>query len=65
MGSTSGEIRGKSKIETYLKYTEEIEAVGNIFQDQHPDPRYKKECKRLMKQDPKSGEWVLRFHFHT
>ena len=42
MGGTNGEVRGQSKIETYLKYLEEVEGLGDTFQDRHPDPKYKK-----------------------
>ena len=38
MGGQSGETRGKSKIETYLKYERLIEGVGEIFQSRNPDP---------------------------
>ena len=65
MGGANGEIRAQSKIETYLKYVEKIESWGDTFQDHYPDPRYKSLCKRLMVQDPDSGEWVLHYHLHT
>ena len=29
------------------------------------DPKYKKRCKSLMKQDSETGEWVLIFRLHT
>lgn len=65
MGGTSGEIRGRSKIEVYLKYVEEVESCADTFGDRHPDPKYKKRCKELMAQDPETGEWVLPYHLHT
>jgi hypothetical protein len=65
MGGTSGEIRGKSKIETYLKYTEMVDNHKDILGDAHPDPKYKKICKKLMLQDQHTGEWVLQYHLHT
>lgn len=65
MGGTNGEVRGRSKAETYQKYAELVEGFGDIFQEHHPDPKYKKRCKELMVEDPEAGEWVLRYHLHT
>ena len=65
MGGQSGETRGKSKIEVYLKYERLIEGVGEIFQSRNPDPKNKKLCKKLMVWDPDTGEWVLYYHLHT
>ena len=65
MGGMTGEVRGQSKIETYLKYVAEVEGFGDMFQEHDPDPRNKKKCKSLMVQDPETGEWVLRYHLHT
>ena len=65
MGGASGEIRGESKIEVYLKYKEETEGFGEMFQDCNPDPKHKKLCKKKMFRDPESGEWVLYYYLHT
>ena len=65
MGGTSGEIRGRSKIEAYLKYANEVEGYGDLFLSHNPDPRNKKLCKSLMVQDPDAGEWVLWYRLHT
>jgi len=65
MGGLSGQIRGKSKIEVYLKYKEEVERLRGLFEDHRPDPSFKKFCKSLMFQDPSTGEWVLDYHLHT
>ena len=56
MGGHSGEIRGKSKIEVYLKYEEQIAGWGGLFEDRDPDPKNKKYCKKLMVWDPDTGE---------
>ena len=64
MGSIHGEIRGKSKIEVYLKYVDEIKKWDG-FNEHFPDAKRKKVCKNLMEQDPDSEEWVLRYRFHT
>jgi len=65
MGGLSGEVRGRSKGETYAKYLEEVLAAQEVFGDIKPDANYKKWCKSRMKQDLETGEWVLSFHFHT
>lgn len=65
MGGTHGEVRGKSKIATYLKYTEIVEHAKGIMDDAHPNPKYKKDCKKQMVQDPETGEWILQYHLHT
>ena len=61
----TGEVCGRSKIETYLQYAELVEAYGDTFLDHSPNPKNKKLCKKLMDQDPDTGEWVLHFHLHT
>jgi hypothetical protein len=65
MGGFRGEVRGESKIEVYIKYVAEIKRWGGTFNSHDPDAKYKKVGKNLMEQDPSSGEWVLRYHFHT
>lgn len=65
MGGTRGEVRGNSKIEAYLEYSELVDGYGDLFQTHIPDPKNKKLCKRLMDQDPETGEWVLRYRLHT
>jgi len=53
----SGELRGKTRIEVYLRYQ-------GLRQDDswdwHPDN--KKDTKKAMFRDPQTGEWVLRFY---
>ena len=65
MGGTYGEIRGSSKIQVYLNYLEETERMENTFTSKHPDPKYRKLCKKNMVWDPSTGEWVLYYHLHT
>jgi hypothetical protein len=62
MGGASGAIRGRTKIETYLRYVEETEKMEGSWD---PEPRLKKFCKRLMAKDPDTGEWVLPYHWHS
>jgi len=64
MGGMSGQIRGKSKIEVYLKYVEEAERCAGVFEDVYP-PKNKRACKSLMVQDQETGEWILRYRWHT
>lgn len=65
MGGTRGEVRGKSKVETYLKYVDLVEGYGDTFPDRIPDPAHKKHCKREMVLDPQTEEWVLYYRLHT
>jgi hypothetical protein len=65
MGGTSGEIRGRSKVETYLKYADFCEGIGSMMEDRNPDPAFKKYTKRQMVQAPETGEWVLYYHLHA
>ena len=59
------EVRGSSKIKVYSQYVEVIKGFGDIFLSHDPDPKYKKECKRRMEQDPHTGEWILQYRLHT
>lgn len=65
MGGTAGQVRRKSKIETYSAYVDVVEGYGETFQDRSPDPVNKKQCKREMVLDLETGEWVLHYHLHT
>ena len=65
MGGVINEVRESSKSETYRKYAELVDGYGETFQSHNPDPKYKKRCKSLMKQDSETGEWVLRYRLHT
>lgn len=65
MGGRVDEVRGSSKIEAYLAYVDEVESMGDMLPERDPDPRYKKECKSRMVQDPKTGEWILHYRLHT
>ena len=65
MGGMNGDVRRRSKAETYVAYAEMVEGFGEMFQTHIPDPAHKKECKRRMVQDPDTEEWVLHYHLHT
>ena len=53
MGGMSDEVRGPSKIKTYLEYMELVEEYGDMFQDHNPNPGNKKLCKKLMGSGPR------------
>ncbi len=63
MGGMFGEVRGATKIATYLNYDKQRKdwTEGTWL----PEPTHKKACYREMERDRENGEWVLRFHFHT
>lgn len=61
----TGEVRGKTKIEAYLKYLDLLEGAGDVFESYSPNPHNKKGCKEAMVRDPETREWVLHFHLHT
>ena len=63
MAGGNGSVRGKSKIETYLRYVETAEANGDW--SSIPDARHKKACEKAMTWDPDVEEWVLHFHLHS
>jgi len=54
MGGAYGEVRGATKKEA-------TDREGSWY----PDPAHKKDCKEEMERDPNTGEWVLRYHWHT
>jgi hypothetical protein len=60
MGGYSGEVRGSTKIETYLRYVEKCEEWEL---DHSPEPKNKKFCKKSMIWDQSKAEWVLEFRF--
>ena len=61
MGGYWGEVRGSTKIETYLAYVEQCEGWPGTHD---PDPSGKKWCYRQMERDPQTGEWTLRYRAH-
>jgi hypothetical protein len=63
VGGSTGEVRGETKVKTYLRCVEETKDW--LEGSWHPHPSFKKERKRLMERNQDTGEWVLRFRFHT
>lgn len=61
MGGTWGEVRGQTKIETYLRYVDRCEGWPGSH---YPTPTGKKWCYKQMQWDDKGEEWVLSFRFH-
>lgn len=66
MGGMHGYARGKTKIECYLNFRrevnrKEIEEETDLTMDAGTGT--KKELYRQMQKDPKTGKWVLFYHF--
>ncbi len=61
MGTTRGEIRGKTKAEVWEKYQTAKIREGGVFLVHYPSNR--KKAASQMKKDPKTDEWVLKFIF--
>jgi hypothetical protein len=66
MGGTAGEIRGKTKLETYKKFRasinrKQVEDRTGLYMDAGASG--KQDLYRSMKKDLATGEWVLYFHF--
>jgi len=60
MGGYGGEVRGKTKIETYLRYVDKCEEWDLAHS---PEPKHKKYCKKAMVWDEQRREWILEFRF--
>lgn len=66
MGGTGGTVRGKTKIECYLKFRksvnrQKIEDSTGLYMDAGTGT--KAELYKQMKKDAKTDEWVLYYHF--
>ena len=66
MGGTGGFVRGKTKLETYKKFREEverkeIEEETGLYMDAGTGG--KAELYKDMKWDEETEEWVLYYHF--
>ena len=66
MGGMGGSVRGKTKIECYLRFRKQInrqriEDSTDLYMDAGGGT--KSEIYQQMKKDPETGEWVLYFHF--
>ena len=66
MGGTGGEIRGRTKLETYKKFRarinrKKVEGSTGLYMDAGTGG--KQDLYRSMKKDDVTGEWVLYFHF--
>jgi hypothetical protein len=67
VGGISHEVRGRTKIETWLKFTKVKREILERYEDSmHLRwPSSKKEAYEQMTKDASTGEWVLRYNFHT
>jgi len=62
MGKAGGTVRGKTKKETYSAYASERDSARamNLVVD---FPKNREEAYEQMEKDPKTGDWVLEYHF--
>ncbi len=66
MGGMNGEVRGRTKIETWLKFQKERRKIRARFEGLHLRwPSNKREALEQMQKDDTTGEWVLEYNFHT
>ena len=56
MGDLFGRIRGRSKLEVWLKLRDLHRTAGGYVD---PDPKNKKSCKKEMALDAETHEWTL------
>jgi hypothetical protein len=68
MGGMGGYSRGKTKLECYKNFRrevnrKEIEESNDMYMDAGTGT--KQQLYAQMKKDPKTGEWVLFYHFHS
>jgi hypothetical protein len=63
MAGVVGEVRGTTRQKTYLKYRSQTKDYSEWSCS--PDPWDEDECFNSMRQDLKTGEWVLSFRFHS
>lgn len=70
MGGYSGEVRGATKIATWLEFKSE---VGHLITPEAQEqrgmyldyPKNKREGYRAMQRLPDGAGWRLRYHFHS
>jgi hypothetical protein len=66
MGGIRDEVRGPTKIATWLKYHRRIRpAILARWDMTEYHPGTKKQAFRDMEWDEKAQEWILRYYFHT
>lgn len=66
MGGMGGKIRGKTKLEVYKTFRaevsrQEIEESTGLYMDAGNGTKL--QLYESMRKDPKTGEWVLYYHF--
>ena len=66
MGGISNEVRGRTKIEAWLKFQKERKGIRARFEGMHLRwPANKRDAYEQMEKDRATGEWVLKCNFHT
>jgi hypothetical protein len=63
MGKHGGEIRGRTKVSTWLKFLRERRRILNRWDLQEDSPIRKRFAYKEMQRDTTTGEWVLPYHF--
>jgi hypothetical protein len=63
MGGIQGEVRGRTKIETWLRCKKEHRSDEPPYGMKLDWPRTKREAYEIMQKDFDAGEWILRYHF--
>ena len=63
MGGIRDEVRGRTKIETWLRFKKENRSDEPPYGMTLDWPRNKKEAYEMMRKDDDTGEWVLSYHF--
>jgi hypothetical protein len=63
MGGMHGDVRGRTKIETWLRFKRELRSDEPPYGLTLDWPQSKAEAYRMMEKDEETGEWILRYHF--
>jgi hypothetical protein len=65
VGGIRNQVRGRTKIETWLKFQKVKREILGRYEMVCRWPANKKEAYGQMEEDPETGEWVLEYNFHT
>ena len=65
VGGFSDEVRGRTKVETWLNFQKEKRKTLAKYDMECRWPVTKRDAYAQMLKDPETGEWVLRYNFHT
>jgi hypothetical protein len=65
MGGITDVVRGKTKVETWLKFKKARRKILQRWEMSEHWPGNKARAYEIMRWDEEAEEWVLPFHFHT